>query len=183
MDTNQIELATVAVNDDGGRSLVEQNFAPSEISPRPIPPADGGKDAWLFLVGCFFVEALVWGFPFSFGIFQQYYTEHEPFSGSSSIAVIGTCSMVCNHFIRALRVKPIDNDVGNNVPRCPHSSHGTAEMATSETALLRRWIVHHVHSFGCQFFCADGDASCSDTGDHVCNWGKYGVLPGNSLCK
>ena len=26
-----------------------------------LPPADGGKDAWLFLAGCFMVEALVWG--------------------------------------------------------------------------------------------------------------------------
>lgn len=26
-----------------------------------LPKADGGKDAWLFLTGCFFVEALTWG--------------------------------------------------------------------------------------------------------------------------
>jgi hypothetical protein len=26
-----------------------------------LPPADGGKDAWLFLAACFIVEALVWG--------------------------------------------------------------------------------------------------------------------------
>lgn len=25
------------------------------------PPADGGKDAWLFLAACTVVEALVWG--------------------------------------------------------------------------------------------------------------------------
>ena len=28
-----------------------------------LPPADGGKGAWLFLVACFFVEALIWGKP------------------------------------------------------------------------------------------------------------------------
>ena len=27
----------------------------------PLPQADGGKDAWLFLAACFIVEALVWG--------------------------------------------------------------------------------------------------------------------------
>lgn len=29
-----------------------------EFSP---PPADGGTQAWLFLAGCFCIEALVWG--------------------------------------------------------------------------------------------------------------------------
>lgn len=27
----------------------------------PLPPADGGKDAWLFLAAGFVVEAMVWG--------------------------------------------------------------------------------------------------------------------------
>ncbi|KAE9365612.1 MFS general substrate transporter [Stipitochalara longipes BDJ] len=58
-----------------------------------LPPADGGKAAWLFLAAGFVVEALVWGFPFSFGIFQEYYTAHEPFSSEpSGITVIGTTS-------------------------------------------------------------------------------------------
>ena len=26
-----------------------------------LPPADGGKDAWMVLVSCFFIEALTWG--------------------------------------------------------------------------------------------------------------------------
>lgn len=26
-----------------------------------LPPVDGGRDAWLFLTACFFIEALVWG--------------------------------------------------------------------------------------------------------------------------
>lgn len=26
-----------------------------------LPPVDGGRDAWLCLAGCFFIEALVWG--------------------------------------------------------------------------------------------------------------------------
>jgi hypothetical protein len=28
---------------------------------RVLPRADGGKDAWLVLVGCFTLEALIWG--------------------------------------------------------------------------------------------------------------------------
>ncbi|KAK3692616.1 MFS monocarboxylate transporter [Podospora appendiculata] len=73
---------------DGGQ---EQQRPRHEFS--SLPPVDGGKDAWLFLAACFMVEALVWGFPFSFGLFQNYYSTNAPFAGSSSIAVIGTCSM------------------------------------------------------------------------------------------
>ncbi|XXH03946.1 hypothetical protein Hte_010354 [Hypoxylon texense] len=58
-----------------------------------LPPVDGGKDAWLFLAACFAIEALVWGFPFAFGVFQDYYSTHEPFAGSPNIAVVGTCAM------------------------------------------------------------------------------------------
>lgn len=33
----------------------------SESIESDIPPADRGKAAWLFLVGCFFLEGFVWG--------------------------------------------------------------------------------------------------------------------------
>jgi hypothetical protein len=59
-----------------------------------LPPADGGKDAWRFLVTCFFVEAFVWGFPFSYGIFEDYYSTHEPFAGKSGVPAVGTSAMV-----------------------------------------------------------------------------------------
>ncbi|ORY17954.1 major facilitator superfamily domain-containing protein [Clohesyomyces aquaticus] len=58
-----------------------------------LAPADGGKDAWMYLAAAFVVEILVWGFPFAFGVFQEYYSAHEPFQGSKNIAVIGTCAM------------------------------------------------------------------------------------------
>jgi hypothetical protein len=37
---------------------------PADIGEREqanLPRADGGKEAWLFLCGCFTIEALVWG--------------------------------------------------------------------------------------------------------------------------
>ncbi|RWA11067.1 hypothetical protein EKO27_g4012 [Xylaria grammica] len=72
-----------------------------------LPPVDGGKDAWLFLAAVFMVDALIWavmmdtkysasdvtGFPFAFGVFQDYYNSHEPFVGQPNIAVIGTSAM------------------------------------------------------------------------------------------
>ncbi|KAL8820163.1 MAG: hypothetical protein Q9223_001553 [Gallowayella weberi] len=93
-----------ALNDLGEDRVYEasdNNFRrrfprPSDANPRrefTLPQADRGKDAWLFLAGCFMVEALIWGFPFSFGVFQEYYSTHEPFrSKPSGLAVIGTSS-------------------------------------------------------------------------------------------
>ncbi|KAL8716152.1 MAG: hypothetical protein Q9220_000057 [cf. Caloplaca sp. 1 TL-2023] len=77
-------------NGDGLRRRFQQPGIRREFS---LPQADRGKDAWLFLAGCFMIEALIWGFPFSFGVFQEYYSTHEPFSSKpSGIAVIGTSS-------------------------------------------------------------------------------------------
>ncbi|KAL4919608.1 MFS general substrate transporter [Aspergillus aurantiobrunneus] len=61
--------------------------------PHAYPPIDRGKDAWLFLAACFVMEALVWGFAFTYGVFQAYYTESDEFRNSGNIAVIGTCAM------------------------------------------------------------------------------------------
>ena len=60
-----------------------------------LPPADGGKQAWLFLAGAFMIEALVWGFPFSFGVFQEYYATHEPFASQpKGLVAVGTTASV-----------------------------------------------------------------------------------------
>ncbi|KAI0407633.1 major facilitator superfamily transporter [Xylaria palmicola] len=70
---------------DQGDSIQRHEFS--------LPPVDGGKDAWLLLAAVFAVDALVWGFPFAFGVFQNYYSSHEPFAGQPNVAVIGTSSM------------------------------------------------------------------------------------------
>ncbi|KKZ63630.1 hypothetical protein EMCG_02071 [[Emmonsia] crescens] len=86
--TCQSEMEEV---DKGGVMHVVQWSQQQEFSP---PPADGGTQAWLFLAGCFCIEALVWGFPFSFGLFQDYYSRHEPFkSDPSGISAIGTSAL------------------------------------------------------------------------------------------
>ncbi|KAH7393366.1 major facilitator superfamily domain-containing protein [Cadophora sp. MPI-SDFR-AT-0126] len=74
--------------DPGSNGIAEEETIHHEFS---LPRADSGKDAWLFLAAGFVIEALVWGFPFSFGVFQEYYGNHELFSSDSAgIAVIGT---------------------------------------------------------------------------------------------
>src|SRR2546423_1316527 len=60
-----------------------------------LPPPDSGWAAWVFLFGCFMIETFLWGFPFSFGVLQDYYTNHEPISlhpaGGSAVGT--TCSV------------------------------------------------------------------------------------------
>ncbi|KAI0881989.1 MFS monocarboxylate transporter [Annulohypoxylon maeteangense] len=58
-------------------------------------PPDRGKHAWLFLwVGCFLMIALTWGFPFSYGVFQSYYSTHPPFSDHpEGLPAVGTTAL------------------------------------------------------------------------------------------
>ncbi|KAJ5040204.1 hypothetical protein NUH16_010006 [Penicillium rubens] len=69
-----------------------------------LPPVDGGVQAWLFLMASAMLEALVWGYAFAFGIFQDYYSTHKPFEGSENIAVIGTCAMGLAYLIAPLAI-------------------------------------------------------------------------------
>ena len=59
-----------------------------------LPPIDGGFQAWMFLAASTMVEALVWGFGFSFGVFENYYRNNDQIKGSNMVAVIGTCATV-----------------------------------------------------------------------------------------
>ncbi|RYC81819.1 hypothetical protein BFJ63_vAg15300 [Fusarium oxysporum f. sp. narcissi] len=95
MSNTSIELAmhNGAVSDDTMqlRNTLNERFeARTTNAEFCLPPADGGRKAWLFLAACWVVEAVTYGFGFSFGVFQDYYTYNKPYAGSNSIAVIGT---------------------------------------------------------------------------------------------
>lgn len=82
-----------------------------------LEPADGGRAAWIILCAAFMFEALLWGehyesnpsratypfiedilltrstfpgFPISFGVFQDYYSELPEFKGNPYIPLVGT---------------------------------------------------------------------------------------------
>ncbi|KAF7552707.1 hypothetical protein G7Z17_g4129 [Cylindrodendrum hubeiense] len=84
--TSDSSETAVSDGDDSEKSITGEHIS--------LPPADHGKDAWLFLAACFFVDALAWGFPNSFGVFQEYYSDHSQFAGSPMIPIIGTCTLV-----------------------------------------------------------------------------------------
>ncbi|KAK5275635.1 hypothetical protein LTR16_012285, partial [Cryomyces antarcticus] len=41
---------------------------------KKLPAIDGGRQAYVFLLGTWITEAMLWGFPLAFGVFQSYYT-------------------------------------------------------------------------------------------------------------
>ena len=77
----------------GGHDVVDGDASSAVMA--PFPPADSGRAAWLFLTGCFAIETLTWGFPFSFGVLQDYYTSYSPISSHpDGLAAVGTtCSV------------------------------------------------------------------------------------------
>ena len=105
-------LGNNASAEEGWVANTSDMFNTTHEHEKPPPPADTGKDAYLFLAACFTLEALVWGksqcpkwfqsivlilptgLPFTYGVFQEYYSTHEPFQGSGNTAVIGTCALV-----------------------------------------------------------------------------------------
>ena len=92
--------------------LFPEKFDESSTDDRQkLPPVDGGFQAWMFLMACVMLEALIWvksacttlgddsrltwaGFAFAFGVFQKYYHAHEAFQDSNMVAVVGTCATV-----------------------------------------------------------------------------------------
>ncbi|ATY62222.1 Major facilitator superfamily transporter [Cordyceps militaris] len=65
--------------DDAG-SRIEQHLA----------PVDGGIAAWRVLLAAFMFEGCLWGFPMSYGVFQNYYSTIPEFAGNKYIGVVGT---------------------------------------------------------------------------------------------
>ncbi|CEJ53908.1 hypothetical protein PMG11_00243 [Penicillium brasilianum] len=69
------------------------DVTPSEIEQPSLPPADGGKAAWLLLASCCLIQLPVWGFSTVFGIFQEYYSTHDVLQGNKGdLATVGTTS-------------------------------------------------------------------------------------------
>lgn len=62
----EVELHPQARWDDG---------IPPDSDQEALPPADGGKEAWLFLAACFIIEALIWGM----SVYCHWIDETNPF--------------------------------------------------------------------------------------------------------
>ena len=62
--TTGSEIALADYTSNGG-AQIESRATGEQVEDHglefSLPTVDGGKDAWLFLAGSFFVEALLWG--------------------------------------------------------------------------------------------------------------------------
>lgn len=153
-----------------------------------LPPVDTGRDAMLFLAACTIIECLVWGqfkiwpyplntmlankkpgFPFAFGIFQNYYSTHAPFMGSSNIAAIGTTAMVdCAppFFMPSLEALVLIAIIitGNHVLIRPIRLPPHENVSQAESIWPNHRPPHHVHSPRAELLLADCLASDFDPG-------------------
>ncbi|KAF8607541.1 MFS general substrate transporter, partial [Ceratobasidium sp. AG-I] len=69
VSTLQSDYATQEANG------IESNSTPLTLEPSNLAPADRGIQAWMYLVGAFVVQTLLWGVPNSFGVFLTYYSD------------------------------------------------------------------------------------------------------------
>lgn len=51
-----------------------------------LPPVDGGKAAWSFLVAATIMEMLIWGLPFAIGVLHEYWISTQ-FRGESEATI------------------------------------------------------------------------------------------------
>lgn len=65
----------------------------ANVHVQSLPPMDRGRKAWTFCLSAFILEVIVWGFGFSYGIFQDYYTSHPPFNKNSPVAIAAVGSV------------------------------------------------------------------------------------------
>ncbi|KAI5198608.1 MFS general substrate transporter [Aureobasidium subglaciale] len=86
LELNNLDDATLTENRD------RDSFSRNEHrqSTQNLAPIDGGLEAWRVLLAAFMFEAILWGFPLSFGIFQEYYSTLPQFEGSPFITYIGS---------------------------------------------------------------------------------------------
>ncbi|KAL2836776.1 major facilitator superfamily domain-containing protein [Aspergillus pseudoustus] len=69
---------------------VEGEPISSREAGQELAPVDGGPAAWRLLCAAFVFETLLWGFPLSFGVFQDYYSKVPEFANNRYIGVVGT---------------------------------------------------------------------------------------------
>ncbi|KAL7280779.1 hypothetical protein ACG7TL_005723 [Trametes sanguinea] len=85
-----------ALSSQSSQATLREDTGPQDgATVQELPPVDRGVKAWTFCIAGVVLEMMVWGFSFSYGIFQDYYTSHPPFNKASgiSIAAIGTVAL------------------------------------------------------------------------------------------
>ncbi|KAL1408130.1 hypothetical protein Q8F55_004933 [Vanrija albida] len=78
--------------------------ASAEASAAPLPPVDGGREAWAFLAAGTLVEVMVWGLPFSMGVLLEYWSNtlfHDRPGAEKTLALAATLPTAVLYFLGA----------------------------------------------------------------------------------
>ncbi|KAL0939665.1 monocarboxylate transporter [Colletotrichum truncatum] len=106
-DTPIMSAELTTFNTNRTARAEESDREATESLVQTLAPPDRGIAAWKFLFSAFVVEALLWGFPLAYGVFQEYYSTHPDFEGNTgNIAVVGTLATSI-YFIGAPFVTPV----------------------------------------------------------------------------
>ncbi|KAG8689255.1 hypothetical protein FRC11_003530 [Ceratobasidium sp. 423] len=97
--TSTVAVSRVNSKDDGGAGQREPSPS-SEREGLSLPPVDKGFAAWSFVVAAFVLETLVWGFGFTYGVFQEYFLHNRTFGDASEAAIgaVGTVALAIEYF-------------------------------------------------------------------------------------
>ncbi|KAJ3498142.1 hypothetical protein NLG97_g1358 [Lecanicillium saksenae] len=60
-----------------------------------LPPQDRGRKAYLFLFAVSILEITTWGWSYCYGVFRDYFFQHEPFKGQQLVSVGGMLANGC----------------------------------------------------------------------------------------
>lgn len=82
------------------------------------------------------------GLPYSYGVFEKYYSDHEKFSDESGIAAIGTVGMVG---IASFMVMDLltDKSLGHCLLLFSADTDVLAKVAISSKGCLHCWTIYH----------------------------------------
>ncbi|KAG8731962.1 hypothetical protein FRC11_001323 [Ceratobasidium sp. 423] len=65
------------------------------VTASELPPVDVGFGAWSFVASAFLLDTIIWGFGFTYGVFQEYFIREKTFGNASEAALgaVGTIAL------------------------------------------------------------------------------------------
>jgi MFS family permease len=102
VETQSLESDSVPLRQLDSKGHEVASSSSNSIHSPPLPPIDGGYQAWLFLACATMLETLIWGLSNAYGSFLDYHTSSpsSPLYGSSSalLSAIGSIMSAGNYF-------------------------------------------------------------------------------------